>query len=363
MKRFIIILFIMFSSSLFAGNKWFELYEKGLRLESTGKWEEAIYFFKKALAIKSKDAGRIRTYGTHFIDYFPHREIGVCYYFLKKYHEAMRELKISIAQKASKRAVEYLSSALRAAGVKPQKQTPVKQEEKYSAKEEVTENLKVAVLPFRTKGLNRDIGDIILDKMITSLVNMGRFEVMERAELDKVLKEQNLELSGVVDAATAARVGKGIGLDAIIVGSVSSTGSGISLDARLIDTETASIITSKDAYIYRTDIGSVKSMVDNIAKQIVNDVPILHGFVVQVEDSTVYIDIGSEKGIKRGLKMVIYREGNEIKNPLSGEVLGRKIVQVCEAVVSSVQRKMASCHIIKFYSDEVPQVGDKVITK
>jgi hypothetical protein len=47
------------------------------------------------------------------------------------------------------------------------------------------------------------------------------FSLVERSELDKVLKEQNISNSGLIDDSQAATVGKLLGIDAIITGSVS----------------------------------------------------------------------------------------------------------------------------------------------
>jgi len=54
----------------------------------------------------------------------------------------------------------------------------------------------------------------------TELVNTGKFTVIERSELQKVLDEQELGKKGVLDPATAARVGKVLGVQLFILGTV-----------------------------------------------------------------------------------------------------------------------------------------------
>jgi len=360
---------------LFSQLSWWQLYEKGVMAKNRREWWKAKYLFEQAVKLNPQEAGRIKISDRHTLDYYPHRELGIIYYYLKRKNEALKELKTSIAQNPTNIAKKYLAFIEGKGGYtrrtiptykSPQNQyyqQPTKNENS-EAIQEVGERMKIAVFPFQTKGSfqNLDIGNVILDKMITSFVNQGRFNVMERAEIEKILKEQQLEMSGVVDASTAARVGKGAGLDAILMGSVSHSGSNVSVDARLIDTETANIITSKDAYTYKTDAQSVKTLAENIAKQISGDIPLLKGFVVQVEDSLVYIDIGTNKGIKKGMKCDVYREGAEIKNPVTGEILGTKIDMICTIIVKEVQPKMSICAIIKG-GEKSPKPGDKVITK
>lgn len=73
-------------------------------------------------------------------------------------------------------------------------------------------------------GTDTDIGRGISDLLVTTLVNDGSYSVIERAALDRVLAEQNFSNSDRADPASAARVGKLLGVDAIIVGSITQFG-------------------------------------------------------------------------------------------------------------------------------------------
>ncbi len=73
-------------------------------------------------------------------------------------------------------------------------------------------------------GGNQDVGKGIADLLINSLVPDGVFIVVERKELDKVLAEQNFSNSDRADASTAAKIGKVLGVDAIVVGSITQFG-------------------------------------------------------------------------------------------------------------------------------------------
>jgi len=74
-------------------------------------------------------------------------------------------------------------------------------------------------------GTDRDIGKGISDIMVEKLVNGGVYSVIERAALDKVLTEQNFSNSDRADASTAAKIGQVLGVDAIIIGSITQFGS------------------------------------------------------------------------------------------------------------------------------------------
>jgi len=85
------------------------------------------------------------------------------------------------------------------------------------------------------------------------------------------LEEQKLGMSGILDASTAAEIGKGIGVDAIVLGSVTKSGSNLAIDARLIDTETAEIITAQDEICHRTNIQNLKDAINRLAMEISQD--------------------------------------------------------------------------------------------
>jgi curli biogenesis system outer membrane secretion channel CsgG len=73
-------------------------------------------------------------------------------------------------------------------------------------------------------GQSVDVGKGITDMLVTNLVKSGVYSVIERQALDKVLKEQNFSNSDRADSATAAKLAKILGVDAIITGSITQFG-------------------------------------------------------------------------------------------------------------------------------------------
>jgi curli biogenesis system outer membrane secretion channel CsgG len=124
-------------------------------------------------------------------------------------------------------------------------------------------------------GTDVDIGKGITDMLVDKLVNGGVFSVIERKALDSIMAEQNLSNSDRFDSNSAAKIGRLLGVDAIITGSITQFGrddkstnigggavSGISrrfgiggigkkeskavvaITARIINTDTAEILVS-----------------------------------------------------------------------------------------------------------------------
>jgi curli biogenesis system outer membrane secretion channel CsgG len=84
---------------------------------------------------------------------------------------------------------------------------------------------RVGVPPFKVTtgggfGGGGDLDDLAADQMTTLLDNSGRFEVIERTQLKKLLDEQNLE--GIVKSGELAQQGQVRGVDFLMLGRVTN---------------------------------------------------------------------------------------------------------------------------------------------
>lgn len=101
---------------------------------------------------------------------------------------------------------------------------------------------KIAIMEFPDlHGQISEFGKFIPEELTTRLFMTRRFEVLERQLLNKVLEEQNLGMSGLIDASSAAEIGKVLGVDAIVTGTITDMGTAIRINARMIATETAGV--------------------------------------------------------------------------------------------------------------------------
>ncbi len=73
-------------------------------------------------------------------------------------------------------------------------------------------------------GTDVDIGKGITDLLVEKLVNGGVVSVIERQALDTILAEQNMSNSDRFDSNSAAKIGRILGVDAIITGSITQFG-------------------------------------------------------------------------------------------------------------------------------------------
>ncbi|MBW4506459.1 MAG: CsgG/HfaB family protein [Scytonematopsis contorta HA4267-MV1] len=115
------------------------------------------------------------------------------------------------------------------------------------------QKVRVAVLDFDFSSISNPSvlsiveggGRGVSDQLVNRLVRDGQYSVIERSKLDAILREQNLGASGRVDASTAAQIGRILGVDAVIIGSVTqfdlqqreSGGGFFGIGARVTDTD------------------------------------------------------------------------------------------------------------------------------
>ncbi len=87
-------------------------------------------------------------------------------------------------------------------------------------------------------------GKIIAEIIVADLVTINKYDVLERVLLAKVVQEQTLGLTGIINSDTAPKIGELYGVQGIVTGSFMKVGKNISISARLINTETGKIISA-----------------------------------------------------------------------------------------------------------------------
>ncbi len=73
-------------------HRWWNHYERALSCADGGFLERAESDLREAIRQRKDDQRRARTYGFHFADYFPHRELGIVLLRQGRPEEAIREL-------------------------------------------------------------------------------------------------------------------------------------------------------------------------------------------------------------------------------------------------------------------------------
>lgn len=103
---------------------------------------------------------------------------------------------------------------------------------------------KIAIDDFTDlNGRKSALGDFISEELVTNfyMTGSGSFDVVERRELARVMKEQKLQSTGSLDRTSIAKIGKLLGVEAIVTGSIASWGKAIKINARMIGVENARV--------------------------------------------------------------------------------------------------------------------------
>jgi curli biogenesis system outer membrane secretion channel CsgG len=212
--------------------------------------------------------------------------------------------------------------------------------------------------------------------LTNELVKTGQFVVIERSRIDAVLAEQNLGDSGRVEPTTAAQIGRILGVDAVLIGSVTkfsvegesrSVGgffgiggnqtkktATVQIAGRLVSTATAEILavaegagqsrkndsggsifgitTSSNSSSDERLLGDAATQaVTQLASQINSAAPKLSSIrpiaptvdalVADITGNQVVINKGGRDGFRPGMVLSIERVSKTVKDPVTGKVL------------------------------------------
>jgi TolB-like protein len=123
----------------------------------------------------------------------------------------------------------------------------------------------VAISPLQAKKVDPEEVDLISEALAGELQSTGAFRVMERGQMDRILKEQGVQSSGLCDGnECAVEVGKILGIDKIVVGSVGRIGTLFIINTRLVDVQTGEILAS----VRRTKDGELKDVLTSLVPQV-----------------------------------------------------------------------------------------------
>jgi len=129
---------------------------------------------------------------------------------------------------------------------------------------------RVAVLDFRNNGPT-DMSYMqsgIADMLITTLAQSKNLDVVERAQLDKLVKEMSLGSSGLIDPAGAAQLGKGAGAQWVVIGSFMPMGKAVRIDAKVVAVETGIVIPNGTTSAKAASVETLDEAVDKLSAEL-----------------------------------------------------------------------------------------------
>jgi TolB-like protein len=227
---------------------------------------------------------------------------------------------------------------------------------------------------------------ILTDKLLTALAQCGRFNVIERQQLGNLLRELRLGESHLADPRQAPEVGRLLGADYLLLGSIVlleeqttrepipytaesavSRVLRIGLDCRIVETATSRVVVAESVQesltrrddplasarnpstgelreqLYRTAVASLsRRIVDRLF-------PIR---IANIGDDVLYLNRGHGSGLSVGATLLVYEEGPEVVDPDTGAVLGREEFVVARIRVVEILDKFAKATVIEWKRKE-----------
>ena len=220
---------------------------------------------------------------------------------------------------------------------------------------------RVAILSIvnRTSYGQERIGNAVKDMLTTEISKTGCFVLVERDQLDKTLNEQSLGQSGAMDSTFAPRVGKLVGAEFVLFGSVTQFGvrteasealfgdsktqfADAAVDIKLLNVETGEItlslsgtghakrkftsilgMGSSGGYDEALESQALRSSLAGFAARIATEVGKTTWMCYAViRGDQAYLDAGSRSGVAVGQQYEIFTKGDAIYSPTTGALLG-----------------------------------------
>ena len=116
------------------------------------------------------------------------------------------------------------------------------------------QNPKIAIMAFSYADKDKpEVGMMVSERLTTRIVKLRKFKVIERQLLENVMQELHLEGTGVMDEETTKKLGKVLGVEAIVTGTIMNLNNTTAeINARLIQTDTAEVIATSAQEVRKT---------------------------------------------------------------------------------------------------------------
>jgi len=222
--------------------------------------------------------------------------------------------------------------------------------------------MRIGIVKFLNKTPSKTfgIGESATDMLGTILGKTNRFIIVASQDMDAIAGQQAFNASGMVNPATAAKMGSVLGLNAVISGAITAYSEAeegkdyavfqskkqiarVTVDYRVVDLETGvQILADSGAGIYEKGTSAVLGMGsktsydtqlrdgalrDALTKATLNIVKRMEkrkwsGRIASVKGSQIYVNAGAKSGINVGDKLQVYRPGDDIIDPVTKVKIG-----------------------------------------
>ncbi len=216
------------------------------------------------------------------------------------------------------------------------------------------DKLSLGILRFEAgSGVSKEFVENIREAIISNFLRSSRFTLITDEKLNKIYQVSNTE--GLVETRQAVKAGRTLDAKRLLLGSISRTNDRHYVSLRLIDVEQSKISLS-DSWSAPRESDLIRTAA-RIFAEIEARTPLL-GQIIKVNDrTTVLLDLGEEDGVRKDYAVSFLRFGEEIREPVSGESLGREFTSLGKGKIKSLAGGQMSTATID--TNFGLQVGDR----
>ncbi len=115
----------------------------------------------------------------------------------------------------------------------------------------------LAVIDLEATGVSDTEAKVLTQRLTSKMIELSDYTVVERANIDKILKEQKFQHSGCTDSECAVEIGQLLNADITVIGTVSKFGDTYTIDSRIINVGTGRALGSA----YFTHTGNIDQLI------------------------------------------------------------------------------------------------------
>jgi hypothetical protein len=224
--------------------------------------------------------------------------------------------------------------------------------------------LRIAVLPLGQMGGASALRATAYDHLLAAFVQQGRFRLMDRTELEDVLREQHFSHTAHVDRTTAIKTGKIAAVEGILFGTATEhTQQMLEVIVHFVDVETTELLASADVYGEELELRNVKWLMQGLAWKFQQRLPLVEGMVIERDDTRVFVNRGSQHALKQFMKAILFRDGEVLTDPSTGKPLGQRLERLGEARIIEVSDAFSQAMLLQSVQSRNVRKLDKFITK
>lgn len=167
----------------------------------------------------------------------------------------------------------------------------------YTTAQGAQDKFRVAILNFSSENTEQTYARAVRNVFEVSLYKTDKFDILERSQMENILKEQGLQMSGCTDTSCAVKIGKILSANMVVIGTLNKMGEFI-ITAKFVNVGEGNIrLADSESAASENDIKkSVQALAERMAKKITGDIP----------DETIQLDSDTDGGETIGLYKLLF---------------------------------------------------------